>query len=218
MKSAELKPREKLKKFGPSALDDDELLALVFSRGNAREDVHALSKRIFHGFDREEMLSEKNPEKLRESLSLGFVQTCQLMAVLELGRRFFGSPKSLKKIISTDDAYELLRPMQYLHKEYVRGLYLNSRYQVIHDEILTIGSLDANILDPREVFRPALETGAYALIIAHNHPSGDSSPSRSDIQTTQKLVEIGDLMQIPLLDHFIIGQGRYTSLKKNGQI
>jgi DNA repair protein RadC len=212
------KPREKLMDGGPSSLEDHELLALIFSRGNIKENVHELGRRILGGFDREEILAERNFENLKKSLNLGLVQTCQLMAAIELGRRFFLKEKTGKRITATGDAYELLRPMQYLHKEYVRGLYMNSRYEVIHDEIITIGSLDGNILHPREVFRPALECGAYALIMAHNHPSGDPAPSGADIDSTKKLMEAGDLMQIPLLDHLVIGLNSFTSMKKNGLI
>lgn len=213
-----LKPREKLQNSGPASLEDHELLSLIFSRGNVRESVFHLAKRILGGFDREEILAEKDFDKLKSSLKLGFVQTCQLMAAIELGRRFFLKEKTGKRIMAIGDAYDLLRPMQYLHKEYVRGLYLNSRYEVIHDEIITIGSLDSNIIHPREVFRPAMEAGAYALIIAHNHPSGDARPSKSDILTSKKLVEAGNLLQIPFLDHLIIGMNSYTSLKKEGVI
>lgn len=212
------KPREKLIASGPAVLDDHELLAIIFSRGNVKENVHDLAKRILDGFDREEILTEMNFERLKNSLNLGFIHTCQLMAAIELGRRFFRQMKTGKRIMSTVDAYEIFRPMQHLHKECVRGLYLNSRYEVIHDEIITIGSLDANILHPREVFRPALESGSYALIIAHNHPSGDASPSKSDILTSKKLIEAGNILQIPLLDHLIIGMNSYISLKKEGKL
>ena len=212
------KPREKLISSGPDSLDDHELLAIIFSRGNVKENVHDLAKRILNGFDREEILVEKNLNKLKASLNLGFIHTCQLMATIELGRRFSGKRATGRKIMSTNDAYDIFRPMQHLHKEYVRGLYLNSRYEVIHDEIISIGSLDANIIHPREVFRPALEAGAYAVIIAHNHPSGDPKPSKSDINTSKKLIEAGNLLQIPLLDHLIIGMNAYTSLKKEGEL
>jgi len=211
-------PREKIINAGPGSLEEHELLALIFSSGNSKENVHSLAKRIFEGFDREELLSETSPQKLRKSLNLGFVQTCRLMSAIELGKRFFLNTGNNKRIISTADVYERLRPMQYLHKEYVKGLYLNSRHNVIHEEIITIGSLDSNILHPREIFRPALDAGAYAVIIAHNHPSGDCRPSMADIETSRKLVEIGNLMQIPLLDHLIIGKDSYTSLKKSGLI
>jgi DNA repair protein RadC len=104
--------------------------------------------------------------------------------------------------------------MQYLKKEYLRGLYINSRFRIIHDEIISIGSLDSNVLHPREIYRPAIEYGAYAIILAHNHPSGDCKPSQSDINVSKKLQEIGNLLQIPLMDHLIVGENSYTSLKR----
>jgi len=102
--------------------------------------------------------------------------------------------------------------MQYLKKEHVRALYLNSRYKIIHNEIISIGSLDANIVHPREVFRPAIEYGAYAIILAHNHPSGSPSPSSADIEITAKIRKAGDLIQIPLLEHLVIGENAYSRI------
>lgn len=210
----EQKPREKLKYNGPENLEDHELLAIILARGNIRENVFDLSRRLLQKFDREELLHEKKLEQLQTNLKLGFVQTCQLMACIELGKRFFQNSSSPRQIQVTEDAYQILKNMQYLQKEYVRGLYVNTRYKVIHDEIITIGSLDANVLHPREIFRPAIEYGAYALIIAHNHPSGDPTPSRADIAVSKKLVQAGALLQIPLLDHIIIGENSYVSLNR----
>jgi DNA repair protein RadC len=138
------------------------------------------------------------------------------MATIELGKRLFIKKQNIGKILCTDDAYRILRDMQSLRKEYVRGLYLNSRNQVIHDEIISIGSLDGNILHPREIFRPAIDYGAASVILAHNHPSGDCEPSNSDISVTKKLLEASKMIQIPLLDHLIIGENSYTSLNKKG--
>lgn len=208
------KPREKLKNSGPQSLEDHELLAVILSKGNQKENVFDLSRRLLKGFDREELMNEKSVERLQESLGVGYVQSCQIMSCIELGRRLFHQKASFRQISNTSDTYEMVKNMQFLQKEYVRGLYLNSRYKVIHDEIITIGSLDANILHPREIFRPAIEYGAYALILAHNHPSGDSQPSQADIEVSKSLVQIGNLLQIPLLDHIIVGNNSYTSLNK----
>jgi|WetSurMetagenome_2_1015567.scaffolds.fasta_scaffold165142_1 DNA repair protein RadC len=210
------KPREKLKRLGPQFLEDHELLAIILSKGTTAESVFDQAKRIMMGYDREELIVEKDLNRFRSSFKIGFVQSCSLMAAIELGKRFFVKKQGTKKILGTDDAYELLRNMQHLTKEYVRGLYLNSRRQVIHDEIISIGSLDGNILHPREIFRPAVDYGAAALILAHNHPSGDPTPSSSDIAVTKKLLEASKILQIPLLDHLIIGENSYTSLNKKG--
>lgn len=209
-----LQPREKLKNSGPENLEDHELVSIILSHGTLKENVFDLSKRLLSSFDREELLTEKSLASLQKSLGLGFVQTCQLMATIELGKRFFKTKSYERDIQTTDDVYQVVKNMQFLRKEYVRGLYLNSRYRIVHDEIITIGSLDANIIHPREIFRPAIEYGAFALILAHNHPSGDSTPSTADIEVSKDLVRIGNLLQIPLLDHLVVGNGTYVSLQK----
>lgn len=173
-----------------------------------------MSKRLMENFEYEEIVNAKNPMELKKTLQLGLHQSSKLMAAIELGRRLFGSSKLQKVIHNSDDAYALLKNMQFLQKEHVRGLYLNTRYHVIHDEIISIGSLDANILHPREVLRPAIEYGAYGFILAHNHPSGDCNPSIADIKVTQKLQKLGEELQIPLFDHLVIGESAYTSIKR----
>lgn len=136
------------------------------------------------------------------------------MACVELGKRLFQKPSSMRQIKTVDDLYQIVMNMRFLKKEYVRGLYVNTRNRIIHDEVISIGSLDANILHPREIFRPAIEYGAYAIIIAHNHPSGDPQPSPSDLKVTQKLSQIAQLLQIPLLDHIIVGEEGYFSFNR----
>jgi DNA repair protein RadC len=110
--------------------------------------------------------------------------------------------------------YKYLEEMRKLQKEHFRGLYLNIRNRLIHDEVISIGSLTFNIVQPREVFRPAIEYGAAALILAHNHPSGESEPSEDDLRVTRKIVEVGKLMEIDVLDHIIIGNENYVSLRE----
>jgi len=209
-----LKPREKLKQYGPKALEDDELLAIILAKGNRRENVFQLSKRLLKGFAREGLLNGQKIADVQEEFGIGFVQACQIIASFELGKRFYANEPPGQRIQSMEEAYNIVKNMQYLHKEYLRGLYINSRHKLIHDEIITIGSLDSNIIHPREVFRPAIEYGAYAVILAHNHPSGESNPSPTDIETTQKLQKIGELIQIPLLDHIVVGKEAYTSINK----
>jgi DNA repair protein RadC len=191
------KPREKLAELGPASLEDYELVSILLSRGNRSENVFAISKRLLKGFVKDDFVHEKNVAALQTDFKIGFVQACQLIACFELGKRFFAKNSSNRIVQSAAEAYEL-----------------NSRHKVIHDEVISIGSLDANIIHPREIFRPAIEYGAYAIILAHNHPSGDYSPSNADLEVTKKLREIGDLMQIPIIDHLIIGNNNYTSLNK----
>jgi DNA repair protein RadC len=207
-------PREKLELYGPKELLDHELFALILSQGSKKEDVFSLSKRILKGFDREEIIMEENLQALTDKLKVGKVQASRIMASIEVGRRLFYSCANRNQIKSYGDVYEILKNMQYLKKEYLRGLYLNSRNTIIRNEIISIGSLDANIIHPREIFKPAIEYSAYAIILAHNHPSGDCSPSSADIEITKQLIKLGDLLQLPILDHIIIGENSFFSFSK----
>lgn len=209
-------PREKLAAHGPEALEDHELLSVIIGKGTQKESVFALAQRLFGSFDREEIMTLKNFQRFRERFSLPPVRAAQIMACVELGKRLFQQPASMRQIRTVEDLHQLVNNMQFLKKEYVRGLYVNTRNRIIHDEIISIGSLDANILHPREIFRPAIEYGAYAIIIAHNHPSGDPEPSRSDRTATRELLKIAELLQIPLLDHIIVGKGSYFSFSQKG--
>ena len=209
-------PREKLARSNPNELEDKELLAIILGHGTKKESVFTISERLLKNFDQEELLNIKNVHYFQKNFHLSHYQACQLIATFEIGRRYFSKNLPVSILRSTEQAYELTKTMKYLRKEYVRGLYFNTRYQLVHDEILTIGSLDGNIIHPREVFRPAIEYGAYGLILAHNHPSHDPTPSQNDLEITQKLAKTGVLLQIPLLDHLIIGENGYSSLYKMG--
>jgi len=144
---------------------------------------------------------------------LPLVKSCQIVACFELGRRFFKEEKTgTITIRNAKQAFEHLKDMAKLSKESFRGLYLNSRYKLIHSETISIGTLDASIIHPREVFRPAIEHGASAIIVAHNHPSGILKATKEDLVVTQKLQEAGDLLGIELLDHLIISKNKFISL------
>ncbi len=197
-------------------LEDHELLSLVLGHGSNKESVFESSQRICQWFKREELIHEKNFYTLKNSLQLGDAKTAQLMACFELGRRFF-TPKDIgKSVYTAEEAYNIVKNMEFLNKECVRGLYVNSRFKMVHDEILTIGSQDANVIHPREIFRPAIEYRAYGIILVHNHPTGDPTPSQEDISVTKRIHEASKMLQIPLLDHLIIGSKNYISLQKSG--
>ncbi len=210
----EEKPREKLASKGIKELEDHELLAIILSKGTKRENVFDLSKRLLKKFDHEELIQIKTLQDFQKSFEINHIHACQLMACIELGQRFFQKTGSKIIIRTAEDAYQIFKNMENLKKEYLRGLYLNSRYQLIHDEIIAIGTLNKNLVHPREVFKPALEYSAYAIILAHNHPSGDKNPSTEDKIVTKKLTEMGEMLQIPILDHLIIGENGYSSLNK----
>jgi len=153
---------------------------------------------------------------LSEEMNIPIAKACQIIASLELGRRFFKQQNGKSAIIRTSkQAYEYLKDMGELQKEHLRGIYLNSRYRVIHEETISIGSLTANIVHPREVFRPAIEHHAVAVIIAHNHPSGDKKSTKEDRDITRQLFEAGKILGIDLLDHLIITKSGFASISPN---
>jgi DNA repair protein RadC len=207
------KPREKLIARGSSELSSAELLAIVLNTGNKREGVLQLSSRLLKEYGEKALISQTDPQKLARDLEVPLVKSCQIVACFELGRRFFQKkPHGSVTIRTARQAYDHLRDMGNLGKENFRGLYLNSRYQLIHDEVISIGSLTSSLVHPREVFRPALEYGAVAIIIAHNHPSGSLKITAADLEVTAKLVEAGKVLGIDILDHLLVAGNKFVSI------
>ena len=172
-----------------------------------------MAQRVLKEYGEKALIHQTDVQALADSLDLPLGKASQVIASFELGRRYFGQkaghPVSIR---NADQAYEYLRGMGSSHKEQLRGLYLGSRYQLVHDEVISVGSLTANIVHPREVFGPALEYGAVAVIIAHNHPSGSLEPTTEDLQVTSQLKAAGQIMGIDLLDHLIIAESSYASI------
>lgn len=213
---SEEKPREKLLQFGPANLTSSELIAIIFNSGTTKEGVLEMASRVIKEYGERALSSQTNPEKLAKELSISIVKAMQLVACSELGRRFFQKGTSTAPTLRTaKDVYVYLKPMENLSKEHLRGMYLNTHYRVIHDEVISIGTINTNVIHPREVFRPAIEHGAAAIILAHNHPSGVVKPSEADMEVTKQLVAVGTMVGIPLVDHVIIGKGRFTSVEVN---
>ena len=211
--------REKLIKYGPDVLKNSELLANILTTGCKGQDVMTLANRIMKEYGSKAIIQEKKVDKLIELLSVSRVKACQIIACFELGRRFFAEePGRMPVIRMPEHAFKHLEEMKQLKKEEFRGLYLNTRNKLIHDEVISIGTLTANLVHPREVFAPAIEYLAVGLVVAHNHPSGDPTPSNEDIKLTRRLVEASKIMGIDLLDHIIIGNGNFVSLKEKGVI
>jgi DNA repair protein RadC len=207
------KPREKLLTQGPEVLSIRELLAVVLTTGTSKEDVIEMSGRIIREYGEKSILAERNPEKLSKDMNIPLVKSCQIVAVGELGRRFYDRTESGFTVIrSAQDAYEYLQDMRNLPKEHLRGLYLNSHNRLIRDEVISIGTINSNIIHPREVFRPAIECNAAAVVLAHNHPSGEPQASAEDIEITRQLVHAGKILGISVLDHVIITRDTFTSV------
>ena len=207
------RPREKMAAYGPGDLSLAELVAILLGVGTRREEVLTMAHRILKEYGERAIVHERNPRRLAETLDIPLAKACQLIAGLELGRRFYQNRAGKPVYVRTaQQAYAHLSGMGELQKEQLRALYLGSRYQVIHEEVVSIGSLTANIVHPREIFQPAITYGAVAVIIAHNHPSGSVEPTESDAEVTNQLIEGGKLLGIELLDHLIIAGDAYLSM------
>jgi len=209
----EEKPREKLLENGPGALSAAELLAIVLGVGTKKEEVFSMSSRLLREYGEKGIAYQKDPKVIEKDLKIPVVKACQIVACFELGRRFYQKkPGGSITIRTAGQAFNYLKDMGHLNKEQFRGLYLNTHYQLIHDEVISIGTLDASLVQPREVFRPALEYSAAALIIAHNHPSGILKATKADVEITNKLIEAGRILDIDVLDHLIIGKHKFASI------
>lgn len=210
---AELRPREKLLTQGPAALSVQELLAIVLVNGTVKEEVLTMTHRILTEYGERNVLNALDPKLLAKQLDLPEGKAMQIVAAGELGRRFFKGTRDGAVVIRTaGDVYEHVSDMRRLPKEHLRGLYLNGHYQLVHDETISIGTVDSNLVHPREVFRPAIAYGAAGVILVHNHPSGKTEPSASDRMVTEQLMEAGKLLGIDLVDHVIVTDGSFASV------
>ncbi len=209
----EEKPREKLSRFGPQALSVAELLAVILNVGTKKEDVMSLSARVLHEYGEKSLVSQKDPAALAADTGIPLGKAMQIIACAELGRRFFQRTTNGATVIRTPhDVFEYARDMRTLPKEHLRGIYLDTHHRIIHDEIISIGTVNANIIHPREVFRPALAHAAAGVVLVHNHPSGVTTPSFEDHETTRRIVEAGRILGIEVLDHVIVTRDSFESI------
>ncbi|MCH7850097.1 MAG: DNA repair protein RadC [Nanoarchaeota archaeon] len=216
---SEERPREKLLKHGARSLTNSELLAIILRTGNKKENVLELSNKFFTKYNLKS-LSRLKTSTLKKQLGIGDAKACQIMACFELGKRLSAFKEEIKpQIKSAKDIANIFIPkMNSLEKEHFIGVYLDSRRRIIKQETIFIGSLNESIVHPREIFKIAIEENAAAIIILHNHPSGDSTPSSFDIKITKELIKAGELLGIQILDHIIIGGGKFVSLKEEEMI
>ncbi len=207
------KPREKLLAQGPEALTVRELTALLLVTGTVREDVLEMASRIVRDYGEKNVFAERDAAKLSQDLDLPIVKACTIVAAGELCRRMNeGKGSGFSVIRCAKDAYEYLTDMRTMSREQLRGLYLNAHNRIIRDEVISVGTVNANIIHAREVFRVAIECNAVAVVLAHNHPSGEAVPSAEDIEVTRRLVQAGKLIGIHVLDHVIIAKDAFTSV------
>ncbi|MSS72928.1 MAG: JAB domain-containing protein [Candidatus Latescibacteria bacterium] len=208
-------PREKLSTRGPEALKDEELLAILLGTGYEGKNVLEVSKAILRKHPKEKLL-DLTFETLTSIKGIGGAKASILMAGFELAKRALNRGIGILPTISKPaDVLPLVVDLREKRKEHFVALLLNARNQVLHREDVSVGSLNASLVHPREVFAPAVERAA-AVILVHNHPSGDVTPSRDDLDLTDRLVKAGQIMGIDVLDHLIVGKQAFLSFKERG--
>ncbi len=215
------RPRERMVKFGAEALSTSELLAIILRTGTPGSTAIDLSNRLLGKYDGNlKSLFSANITELSGIEGIKMAKATQIKACFELGKRLAAFTEDVKPVVAKpeDVANLFMSEMRYLDKECFKGVFLDSKNKIIKEETISIGSLNANIVHPREVFKLALSQSAASIVLVHNHPSGDPSPSNNDIEITEKLIDAGRLMGIELVDHIIIGDGRFKSLKREGMI
>lgn len=216
----DIRPRERLLKEGAEALSDIELLAILLRTGFREATALDLASLLMARFKNLHQLVDATVEELSEVKGVGLAKASQVKAALELARRlsqFSGPPRPAVK--SPDDAAGLvMEEMRRLDREHFRALLLNTKNQVIGVDKVSVGTLNSSAVHPRELFRNAIRKSAASVILVHNHPSGDPTPSREDLDITRRLVEAGKIIGIEVLDHIIIGDNKFISFKAKGLI
>ena len=210
------RPREKLEKYGPERLSNSELLAILLRTGSEGINVVELANKILKKFS-SDGISKANVKELKNTFGLGSAKACEVVACFELGRRLLQNKQSVL-ILEPKDVWKELKDIRDNKKEHFVIFYLDSRSQEIKREIISVGSLNANLVHPREVFEPAVRNLAAQFVIAHNHPSGNPEPSKEDLEITQKLVESGKILGIEMVDHIIVSKDSFVSLREKGVI
>jgi DNA repair protein RadC len=214
------RPRERMLASGADALSNSELLAILLRTGTYQESAVHLAQRVLREAGSLRQLADMSTQQLTAIKGIGAAKALQLQAGIELGRRLAKSTFEERVVIRSpqDVAHLLMEDMRYLQKEHFIVLFLNTKNHVIAQETLSMGSLNASIVHPREVFRAAIKRSSASIICAHNHPSGDPSPSPEDIELTRRLAEAGKLIGIDVLDHVVFGDRSYISLKEKGYL
>lgn len=214
------RPRERLIKYGAEVLSNSELLAILIRVGTKNESAINIAQGMISTKEGLQFVSTSTVQELSAIKGIGPAKASQIKAAIELGRRLRNSRADHKiKINKPQDAIEILmEDMRYLKKEHLRVIFLNTKNFIIEVKDLSIGSLNSSVVHPREIFSEAIRKSSSSIIVCHNHPSGDPTPSQEDINITRRLNEVGKLIGIDLLDHLIIGDGNYISLKEKGII
>ncbi len=214
------RPREKLLSKGAAELSEEELLAIIINSGTTECSALELAKQIIHKAGGVRGLADITMDELMSIKGIGESKATKIYAAFELSRRISKSKSILRYVIGSPESVAdiYMEELRYQKKELVKLLILDTKGAIVGDVLLSEGSLNSSIVHPREVFKEAIIRSANRLVLIHNHPSGDPEPSAQDIQLTNRLTEAGRLIGIELLDHIIIGDGEYSSLKRLGYI
>jgi DNA repair protein RadC len=212
--SLENRPRERLEKQGAASLSDAELLAVILKTGNKEENVIDMSNRLIskHGIDK---LSSCSLTELQEINGIGKAKASQILALFEFNKRHNLAKQNGKPIKSAKDVFDYVSPkVSSLDRECFMVLHLDTKNRVIKEEVVSVGTLNSSIVHPRELFKSAIKESANSVILAHNHPSGDPTPSQEDEEMTDRIMDAGKLLGIDVLDHVIIGKDEFYSFKE----
>lgn len=213
------RPRERLQKYGAESLSAQEIIALILGRGISGESVMVTAQRLISQFGSLSGIAGASVEELSQVRGIGLAKAVQMKAAFELANRMeITIAASAKPVIKKpeDVAGLVAGRLKGKKKEYFLAILLDTRSRLIKVAEISVGSLDASVVHPREVFKEAISASAASVIFAHNHPSGDPTPSEDDIKLTKRLAEAGEITGIDVLDHVIIGDNRYLSLKREG--
>ncbi len=216
----ESRPRERLERSGSGALSNQELLAITLTTGSVtggkKYTAIDLATQLLKRYESLKGVAQADFAQLTEVSGIGPAKACQIMAAFELGKRvamFSGNSKPI--IRQPTDVFDYFRDqMSLLTKEVFRVVVLDTKNRVVKEQVISEGTLNASIVHPRDVFRIAVVHSAASVILLHNHPSGDPTPSQEDVSITKRLVEVGKIMEITVLDHIIIGGGKFISMKE----
>jgi DNA repair protein RadC len=209
------RPRERLLEKGSEALSDAELLAIILRTGTKKDNALVFAQNILNQQSLVN-LSRMSASSLSQIYGIGQVKACQIVSCFELARRLLsGESKNRQQINSASDVASYYIPkLSFMKKECLVAIYLDARRRRIKDEIIATGSIDAAVISPKEIFHHAIVEKASAVILVHNHPSGDSSPSEEDITVTNELAIAGNLLGIQVLDHVVVSDNGFTSMRE----
>jgi len=213
------RPRERLQKLGIGALSAQEILALILGRGIAGESVMVTAQRLLSQFGNLKGIAGASVEELSQVKGIGVAKASQIKAAFELANRLEGYAEAGDKplVKTPEDIVALVKGrLKDKKKEHFLALLLDTRNRLIKVSEISVGSLETSVVHPREVFKEAISASAASVIFVHNHPSGDPEASEDDIKLTKRLAEAGEIVGIDVLDHIIIGDKKYLSLKREG--